>query len=407
MTNSREKIAKGTFYLAYAVYLLWKLSTISMLSLEQGSRIYTVIHGVVLLLLAFSSVLTIQFDRELICAAVLGVIGACVYHFANDVSIIDLALMLYASKCTDFKSIAKYSLAVLGTASCLVVIASQVGLVQDVLFPRGNELSRHGLGYLYCTNFSHLYLNFVLLILYLKRNKIKVSLYVFLLIIDGVIFYLTDSRNSCGLVVLALLGSICLQYCESNYFRTALKSVTRCAFIGITLISLVCALAYDGSNGAWKTLNKITSNRIAQDNASIYKYGVTPFGQEIDFANRIIAMGEQESERTLNPEGDKNIVESSFLNILITKGFVTLVAVLALFWFAQNKSQDSLMSLILLIIALHSAFDFQLIKPLYTTFLFWVWGSACGRGQANFDDTRAPNSPRHFSIPTALKLNGR
>ena len=235
-------------------------------------------------------------------------------------------------------------------------------------------MDRHGLGFLYCTNLSHLYLGLVLIYLYLRRERIKAIEYIVILVIDAIIYYLTDSRNSCGLVLIAVLLAIMVRAIKTDGFSKALCLMSRWAFIGFTIMGLIFALGYDPSSNAWASLNKIMSNRIAQDNASLTNYGVRPFGQHIEFANRTIAMGETDkTEQELDPSGDPNIVESSFLNILITKGVVSLAAVLLAFWVALKKNTDALMAVIMLVIAAHSAFDFQLTNLLYTTFLFYIW----------------------------------
>ena len=369
----RENLSRLLFYIGYVVWLVWKLISISMFSFAEGSMVNTILHGISLLCFFASSISLRIFDSKTIFALVFCAFGLLIKVNSGNILFIDLALIFYASRCTQFDRIAQLSLALLGVGSIAIVFCSVIGIVPDYLFSRG-ETIRHGLGFLYSTNLSHLYLNIILLYLFVRRDSIRCSECLLLFSIDILIFILTDSRNSCGLVAIALVISCVFKMVRNEKLDRLLAMISRCSFGVFTILLLIAALAYDPGNEAWRKLNKITSNRIAQDHASLIKYGAAPFGQEIEFSNRTIAMGERDkTEQQTNPEGDPNIVESSFLNILITKGYVTLLLVLLAFWIAMRYESDRWISLILLMISMHSAFDFQLTNLLYTTFLMWVW----------------------------------
>ena len=369
----RVSLSRALFYVGYIIWLIWKLISISMFSFAEGSAVNTILHGFSLLLLLCSSVMLWKFDSKTVLALAFCVFGLVVKINSGSVVFIDLAFLFYASRCTQFDDIARLSLALLGIGSVAIVFSSVIGVIPDYLFARG-ETIRHGLGFLYSTNLSHLYLNIVLLYLFLKRDDLSHAECLLLFSVDILIFILTDSRNSCGLVAIALCCAVVFKWVRSNAFEFVLALIARWSFIFFTVLLIVAALAYNPTDEGWRKLNGFTSNRIAQDHASLIKYGVRPFGQEIEFANHTIAMGETDrTEQQEKPTGDPNIVESSFLNILITKGYVSLLLVLTAFLIAMRNECDRWLSIIMLMIAAHSAFDFQLINLLYTTFLIWVW----------------------------------
>lgn len=369
----REAVSKVLFYAGYGIWLIWKLVSISMLSFAEGSSVNTMLHALSLACLLGSAVMFRLFDSKTVFALALCAFGLIVKMNAGNILFIDLAIVFYASRCADYKGIARFSLGLLGVGSIAIVMGSAIGIIPDYLFTRG-ETIRHGLGFLYSTNLSHLYLNIVLLFLFLRRDDVQFSECLLLFSIDVLIYILTDSRNSCGLVAIALFCACAFKISRNEKLDLALAWIARCSFGLFTVLLLIAALAFNPEDEGWKALNRFTSNRIAQDHASLIKYGVKPFGQEIEFSNRTIAMGETDkTEQEANPEGDPNIVESSFLNILITKGYVSLLLVLLGFWIAMRNEADRWMNLIMLMISAHSAFDFQLTNLLYTTFLMWVW----------------------------------
>lgn len=370
---TKKSAAEFFYFGGYIVWLVWKLIGVSMFSFPEGSPANTGLHFLSYALLFVSCLLSMRFDSSLFLAVLFGILGVLVKIFSDDIVFVDLALLLYAARSTSFVRIAKVSLWVLGIGSVIIVLSSQIGIIPDYPFMRGDTV-RHGLGFRYCTSLSHLYLNLVLLFLFIKRENIRVLECAILLALDAALYALTDSRNSCGLVAIALILAVYFKYLNHPIASRTLCFMSRYAFVAFTILGLIAALAYNPSSNSWALLNDVTSNRIAQDHASLLKYGVEPFGQEIEFANRVIAMGETDQiEWETSPEGDKNIVESSFLNILINNGYMALLAVLAAFWVALKTNRDRWIALIMLMIACHSAFDFQLSNLLYTTFLIWVW----------------------------------
>jgi hypothetical protein len=369
----RKDVGNNCFFVAYVVWLVWKLSQTTMLSLSEGSIVYTCIHIFVLGMLLISIFLRFQLDKAFFLAFAGAVLGMLIKHFANDITVFDLVLLLYAGHDIPFKKIAKVTFVVLAVSTVLVVVSSQLGIIQDHIFYRGSEM-RHGLGFRYTTNVSHLYLSIIILYVIVRDGDVSLPEWGVILAIDTEIFILTDSRNSCGLVVVLCVLVLCSKYVRKKEFSAALAVLARLSFPLLAAMCLVFALAYNSSNPIWQRINKIESNRVAQDHASFQKYGVRAFGQEINFANRLIALGETEkTEQALDSEADTNIVESSYNNILITKGIVCYLVILLSLVIALRGVHRPWMSAIFIVIALHSAFDYQLINLMYTTPLFLVF----------------------------------
>lgn len=381
VSRKRRAASIGLFYVAYGVWLIWKLISISMLSFPEGSRANTLLHLIVYAAATLSIIAYCRLDKEIAYAAIGLCLGVAVKHFSGDIVIVDLVLLLFASRNCTFQSIVKFTLALTGLGIITIVTLSQTGVILDYPFPRsGSEIVRHGLGFRYCTYLGHLYLNIVMMYIYLRREKISIPACATILLIDIIIFMLTDSRNSFALVVLTVVGSLILRrHSNRPALLKILAPLAKWSFVALFILGLICALAYDSSNKLWSQVNSITSNRIAQDSASIDKYGVTPFGREVEFAgNSLIMGGSTEQNKDANPDADRNVIESSFLNLLVVKGAVSLVAVLVVIAHAAStaeKQGDVWMLAILCVIAAHSMFDPQLIDLLYNTFLFWIWKS--------------------------------
>ena len=212
-----------------------------------------------------------------------------------------------------------------------------------------------------------------LLVLYLRRERIHYYEIALLALIDTSIFLFTDSRNSFVLGLAALLVAITLKNGASGFFRCFGRCIQHCARIAMVLlpvISLLAALLYNPHSVAWQSANKVLSNRLAQTSASVDRYGWTLFGQDIEFVgNGLVPGGDGLTDTAAHPDGDANFIDNSYVHVLVINGVLVAVACwMTLIIAAQQcfRTNDSWMALILLVVALHSLFDPQLLQIVTT-----------------------------------------
>lgn len=370
------------FYIALTIYLLWKIFQTSMFAIPTGSSLNTLLHFGSLALFLLSCIGHIKLDANFYMALVFGTIGILVKIFGDNIAYVDLAIIFYAAHRFDFKSIAKLCLTVCSLTCIFIVICSQTGIITDYPFARGNRI-RHGLGFLYSTFLSHYYLNVVLLYLYLKPRARKRELAVLLL--GNIAIYLaTDSRNSFLMVILALLFMLAYPHLKNLTDSRAsrlFRRFTGWSFVIFTVICFALPLAYDTNNSVWKRINSISSNRLAQTQASLYEYGIEPFGQDIELYGNGLSMNEDGffSGKELNPDGDVNYIDSSFVRIPVYDGVVVSICLLTIMTLASQKlSRDSssIKCMIVLITVLHASIDDLLLSLPYSSFLFIFWNYA-------------------------------
>lgn len=97
---------------------------------------------------------------DVLFLALLGVIAMNAHRVGNTPFGMNLVI-IYCARNLDFKSIVKLTVALTAVTAFAIVAANQVGLIRDVLVPRGSEV-RHSLGFAYATYSSHYYLDIVL-----------------------------------------------------------------------------------------------------------------------------------------------------------------------------------------------------------------------------------------------------
>lgn len=377
--EKKSRISKLLFYLGYGLWITWKFGSITVLSFPEGSLAHTLLHAAVLVLMLTSIILNRPKYSVVVLSGIILITSLLVMMQSGQSILLDLVLMLIASTGYSYRSIAKLTLVLIGALIMMTVCASQIGLIVDYPFSRG-ETIRHGLGFRYSTYLSHLYLNLVLLYIYLRFNHLSWWEYALIGIVDVYIFVMTDSRNSFALVFLVLFASLMIRVCgQSKLLFRVISCGARFGFICVFAIGSIAAISYDSASPTWNSINAFTSNRLAQEHTSLLRYGITPFGQEIEFAGNSLIMGESlEINKEANKNYDRNVIENSLIKTGVQYGGVSLILVLAAQYIAAryaSRNKDLVLLLTLLIVALHSYFDPQLMDLLYTTVWFYVWGA--------------------------------
>lgn len=393
LLQKRGIVARWLFIAAYALWLLWKITAMSMFSFSEGSLVNSMIHAVLLLLFVGSGMLAVKKDANLLMGGLLLLIGVMVKICSDEFAIIDLAVILFASKAASLRDIAKVTLAMTVAVGVGIVVCSQVGIIPDYPFSRG-ETVRHGLGFLYSTYSSHLYLNVVLLLFYLRGVRQSPLVYIALTAVNVIVFYLTDSRNSFILTSVFLALAAVLALSRERGLPPALLKLAGSFFFGILAVAMFAlSLAYAPSNPVMSGLNGFMSNRLQQTRESLNMYDFTLFGQETEFVGNGIAMGgEVKFDYEVKPEANFNFVDCAYINLYIRCGAIPLFLLLALFtaagWIGASNG-DALVCSIFFIVAVHCAFDTMFIEPHLNPFLFLAWGIVC-----NYLDSRKHLSGR-------------
>ncbi|WP_143803184.1 hypothetical protein [Olsenella sp. An270] len=380
----RPLLSRGLFLVGFASWLVWRVFSTSVLTFPDGSLAHTAIHYGSLAVLLLAAVFGRKKPVHAIVALVLFALGAVVYLRSGDAILVDLAVILYACSLFPLRWVMRIAAIVVALSVAVVVAMSQVGLARDYLWPRGDGTVRHGLGFLYCTYVSHYYLNLVLVYLYLREDKLRWIEYAPIVIINLIIYFLTDSRNSFLLVLLAVVLSIGIRFepIKRLVRGRAVRSAVCCVFALCAVLSIVATVAYDGNSSAWRNMNSLLSNRLEQTQTSFHRYGISPFGREIAFVGNGITVTEEGivEDKAAGLSGDQNYVDCSYMNVLIRLGALALLAAIAMLTAGclQAVAEDCLVLQIgLVVTALHSLVDPQLLELPYDFFLIVCFVALC------------------------------
>ena len=195
-------------------------------------------------------------------------------------SVFYMLFFMFAAREIDFKKIAKVSALVIGVTLLLVVLSSQVGIIQDYI---DTELragtTRHYLGFTYTLYGPALLLNYTMLKCYVWNKKHRVFKISCLYAASMVMYTMTQARLSflCCIVVIAV-------FC----FQEKLCGKKHWAFLLLIPIYFVCFLlalfftiSYSTGSNWIVDLNAFLGNRLANMQKSLMLYGVSLFGENI------------------------------------------------------------------------------------------------------------------------------
>ena len=123
-------------------------------------------------------------------------------------------------------------------------------------------------------------------------------------------------------------------------------------------------------NGFAEMINSATSNRIAMSQYYIEKYGVNPFGNDID------TLGTKEAEKT-NKKSKAKVLDSSYMTILIKYGLLCYLLFGYLYYLgivAAEKKKDRFLVMILVLYLFYGIMENVLIYLPSDAFLFMLGG---------------------------------
>ena len=379
--SGHQKVGNYFLYGAYVAFIVKKIIYSSLIAGLLPNPADNLVDALILGFLFIAAVLKIQNTlQSKALFTLLVLLGVIVKVVSTNLSILWVVLFVYAFRGEQFRTVCKVTALVTGISLTFVVLLSQVGIVEDHIWETGTRGDRHGLGFLYTSYLSLYFLNYAIVIMYLLRKskgRVYSSAVISILIINYIIYIFTDTRATFYLIVFAIVGFTTLRLLR--HFGIELTEALNClmsfAYVPCAALSAVFTIAYDNSIPWQSSLNSLLSGRLALINASFNNYGILPFGRHVEMAAATGKLNYDGALAALSDGVDTNVVDNSYMSILLFQGVFVFVLVMIGFAFlsrACTKMKDSELAFILLILAIHALVDPQLIKIEYNTFIILI-----------------------------------
>lgn len=345
------------FTLAYVLWLTVATLKLTVLgsSLGHGNLFYALSF---LLFFLHEAVTVRNWSRnELLLLLALLFFNIQTYLFGHD-ELIAFSILLFCGRKIHFKEIAWLTVVVQTCILVLFSVLSRIGLVPSMTAGRPDGTIRQSLGFAYVTYPSYLLLNIILLWIYLRKTKTTIYELVALLVMDVYMFFVTDARNGCALIAVALCGTFFIKLfgVKYNLPRWVLK-IFQFDFVIAAVSFLLLSIVYLIYPHSWMLrIDAFFSKRLEYTSAALSEYGFPIIGG---------------THKNLASSG--LVIDSSYMRIVYDYGFLFLVALLAMFTLLQKKAimqRDNWLVFVLFFVAVHSVFDAQLSTFQCNTFLF-------------------------------------
>lgn len=313
--------------------------------------------------------------REIVTAIFIYVLVSHAVELNGYSEVLTMILLMLGARGISFKKIIKVYFTVVAVLVIGVMLASQIGLIENRAYNLNGRNIQLAFGFSYSTRFaSHI---FFLLLWYWYLRDSKLKYWESLLPIAAGIFVWIFSRARLSTICSFLLAGVML--CQTFQFRRAKRRETAyhmnpyCScFLSMsvtfaTIIITALTVLYTPDNVLLNKLDRILSNRLFLSNKAMNIYGFQWWGQWIRLAG---------NGGHLNGNLKYFYIDSALMQFSIQYGLILLVLFLVLFWvigIRARKNQCWVILWVLAFSALHAMIEPQLLQLQYCPLLLALY----------------------------------
>ena len=287
-------------------------------------------------------------------------------------------LLIYTAGRFSFQKLAKRLLIFYSSMISLTILLMIIGVTEDILFYEDmGERVRHSLGFTYCSYASHYMLTLMMLYL-VVRETVQIREFIPIVIVNYVIYYLTDTKADYILCILLLLFAV-LAGGFGKYFRKEKWYIIPGGLIPILFlgISYISARKADFNLEIWRKINGVLNGRLQLGESAISQYGVHLWGKKIEWIGVAQAADHggtelPDAQAADDPGALYNYVDNIYLQTLLSMGIIfTIIMCLVLGrMFVGSLRQGYMMrAVVIFVFLLHGLVDPQLRSLCYDPFL--------------------------------------
>lgn len=365
----KEENRKRIFAVAFILYLTELILCTSVYGkMEQLHQIFVLARLTSYILVC--SKLLLDFLARTFSLKEIGIVGIIslfllwiAYNSGNKAILIYWAFIVAAHD-MEFEKIIKWSCLVHAGCLVFVIASSYGGIIENRLYDASGR-ARESLGFQFATESSNYFFYTLLMWIYWRKNKITWKELAGLSLLCLFLFYKTDTKSAFGLSCLALIIAVILK--KVRWFREYHSGYMIAAVCCVPLLaySIFRLSAEYSVRIQWmEKLNKLVTGRLRLGKSGIKTYGISLWGQRIEWIGG-----------TAGYEGIQkayNYVDSSFMQILLSMGIVFLlflITVFVLLGLRTAMKKDTYLLAVLILIAIHSTFDPQIILMEFNSFI--------------------------------------
>lgn len=291
------------------------------------------------------------------------------WRTSDDYNLLSMGIFILGARNVDFRRVVFLYFYIGIVILAVVVFSSSIGLIQNLVYHRGNSL-RQSFGIIYPTDFAAHILYLILAYCYLYFGKIKWFQYLIFAIIAYLLILFCNARLSAIAILLIIPVIIIGQSARKGRLASQLLA-SLFWIVPAFLAYLINFITYFyNGKGFEEKINHYLSGRLYFGHLAFEKYGISLFGKHIAEHG----WGGREGLRMAKESKMFSyfFVDSSFVRILIMYGFIAIVLLLLVMTFISFRSfvqQDYALASILVIVAISAVLEQRLLDLGYNPFL--------------------------------------
>ena len=352
--------------LCEVVSLMVRMTTIPYMF--EGDFCWTVLK---MLRYAGYMLIVVKFAFEKISQKEMIVIGGLVLLLGIDSTLSSrelfmMFIFIYGMKGVRFNRIMQVLLPCFIACFAMIVIGSQIGLVDNWVYGLDDGRIRYALGFFYPSHVASVLFYMTILFCYVKKDRLKLWHVILLELINLWQYGQTDTKAGTILTAAALFVFYGISRQKKDLSSGIAGKCLIFAFPGCAFLSLFACLFY-GRLPFLEGINHFLTDRIALGWRGIQSYGIHLFGQKIQWVGHG-GVGQIVD----SPQGVYNYVDCSYMNILLEHGLIVWLVIIAGFTLASVcavRAHEIYLAAALLFVAGYSMIEPRLLELGFNPFM--------------------------------------
>lgn len=379
-TISTQKMNKwdAGYLILYSVVLARCVYETTMFSQQILTGTFRFVLAVMVLYVAAKVVFSHQYDRkeQIIAILFVGLFGIVAFT-TGYYELLEPALLIAGAKNVRFDNILKAYVVIVAVMMIIAAIASQTGIIADVLgySPRNVSVARHSYGIIYPTDFAahvfYLILAICCLSIWNKNNRYVKCIRWIIVVLAAVFIYVRSGAFTSTVCLMGFLLLAGILYLLNKKGR-AQGICEKFKYLPVIWSGLFLALSYfyNENSSVMLKLDSVLSQRLNVSHKVWDNYDLKLFGQWIE---------EQGWGGTADPttiDASKYFfIDDMYLRMLFEYGiviFALMIAVLIIIGHKAIKAEQYVLFAAIVMIGVHSFMEHHLMEIAYDPFVLML-----------------------------------
>ncbi|MCH3910264.1 MAG: hypothetical protein LKE20_08640 [Limosilactobacillus oris] len=374
--DNKLDIGRGIFYCSFicAVVLSFILGS-NYVPLISGKVVHWMLYIVIATVLVKIYAIDENSLKDTCLKTAIILVAVVSWRLVKNVNVLLYIVFILGAKDIDFRKIVQLFFGVIGILLVGTIIISQASIVTDYIYIRDGH-DRHSLGISYPTDMAAYVFYLLLAYYYLAFDKITWKSYLGVIVIDFIVYELTQARNTAILIMVTIPVILIAKRASRGYLVS--RGIASFYWM-ITPLAAYCtallAYLYNKNSRLLVLANRALSGRLELSHRAIDKYGFSLFGQHVKENGW---GGVKGFKNFHNPNFSYFYIDSSYMRLAVIYGMVIAIIIITFMTIIAYRStarREFTLAAIIMLVSIHCIVEQHLLDLNYDPFLLALFAS--------------------------------